>query len=82
MHCTVKDGKFVEPCKDLIGAAEFGNPIRNKKGVFAWEYHSRTSTGPTRRFFGVKSGDYVAKGIAFNYCPFCGEKIDAPFVEE
>jgi hypothetical protein len=29
----------------------------------------------TRVFWGVKSGDYVQKGIVFSFCPFCGEKI-------
>jgi hypothetical protein len=77
--CQVKDGKFVEPCDTLSEAAEFGNPRGKQKGIWCWEYFSRTKPGPTRRFFGTKSGDFTEKGMAFNYCPFCGEKIDAPF---
>ncbi len=80
--CTVTaDGKFVEPCKTLADATEFGNPNGKRKGVWSWEYHSRDKPGPTRRFWGTKSGEFVSNGLAFNYCPFCGEKIDAPFTE-
>ena len=79
--CRVEAGKFVEPCKSLQEATEFGNPIGKRKGVWCWEYHNREQSGPTRRFFGIKSGEFAEKGLAFNYCPFCGEKIDAPFTE-
>ena len=80
--CTVtEDGRFVEPCKTLSDATEFGNPNGKRKGVWSWEYHSRDKPGPTRRFWGTKSGDFVRKGIAFNFCPFCGEKIEAPFTD-
>lgn len=76
--CTVTAGKFVEPCSLLSAATEFGNPMGKRKGIFAWSYHS-AETGPTRTMFGVKSGEHAPKGMLFNFCPFCGEKIDAPF---
>lgn len=79
--CTVKDGKFVEPCQSLQDATEFGNPSGKRKGVWCWEYYREDTSGPTRRFYGTKSGDFVSKGIAFNFCPFCGEKIEAPFTD-
>lgn len=79
--CKIEDGKFVVPCKTLADATEFGNPIGKRKGVWSWEYYRTDTKGPTRRFYGCKSGEFVAKGMAFNYCPFCGEKIDAPFTE-
>lgn len=80
--CTITaDRKFIDPCKMLADSTEFGNPTGKRKGVWCWEYHNRVQSGPTRRFFGVKSGDFASKGLAFNYCPFCGEKIDAPFTE-
>ncbi len=74
--CTVRDGKFVEPCKALSESAEYGNPRGKQKGIFAWDLH--VGRERSRTFFGVKSGKHVEKGIAFNFCPFCGEKIDAP----
>ena len=79
--CRIEEGKFVVPCKTLADATEFGNPIGKRKGVWCWEYYNHELKGPTRRFYGTKSGDFAEKGLAFNYCPFCGEKIDAPFAE-
>ena len=82
--CNVTaDGKFVEPCKTLADATEFGNPNGKRKGIWAWQYFrlGESKSTPSRTFFGVKSGEHVEKGLAFNYCPFCGEKIDAPFTE-
>lgn len=78
--CTVRDGKFVEPCGSLESASEYGNPRGKAKGIFAWALTSPT-TGPTRTMFGVKSGAHVARGMLFAFCPFCGEKIDAPFAD-
>lgn len=75
--CTVVKGKFVKPCARLFEAGETGNPTGKRKGIFAWSYH--TPKGPSRTMFGVKSGDHVHKGLLFNFCPFCGKRIDAPF---
>lgn len=79
--CTVLSGKFVDPCAALTEATEYGHPRGKAKGIFAWEYSS-IDKGPTRTMFGVKSGEHVAKGMLFNFCPFCGEKIDAPFAAQ
>lgn len=76
--CSVKDGKFVEPCKSLNDVTEFGHPKGKQRGVWCWEYSIEGK--PSRRFFGAKSGSQTEKGLAFNFCPFCGEPIDAPFV--
>jgi hypothetical protein len=77
--CTVLDGKFVLACMALSSVCEPANPRGKQKGVFAWELS--TPNGPTRTMFGAKSGDHVVKGMLFNFCPFCGERIDAPFVQ-
>jgi hypothetical protein len=76
--CIVTDGKFVKPCNTLNATTEFGNPQGSHKGIYAWEMH-HPEEGPTRTMFGVKSGEYATIGMLFNFCPFCGEKIDAPF---
>ena len=80
--CAVTEGRLVEPCKALSDSCEFGNPCGKQKGMWMWEYYNVNrpfGEGPTRRFFGAKSGDFVQKGVAFHYCPFCGTRIDAPF---
>lgn len=78
--CSVRDGKFVEPCRLLEKATEYGNPRGKQKGVFAYEWH--TPAGPSRTFYGAKSGEYVTGGLVFNFCPYCGERIDAPFAKD
>ncbi len=77
--CTVEEGKFVRPCPSLASAAEVGHPRGKQKGIYAWVLS--TPEGPTRTFFGVKSGDHKDRGLALNFCPFCGERIDAPFTD-
>jgi hypothetical protein len=78
----VRDGKFIEPCDTLSKAAEFGNPPRGKqRGIYEWRMVNMNTSQPTRSFFGVKTSEHP-KGLAFNVCPWCGERIDAPFTEK
>lgn len=72
--CIIENEKFVIPCEALQNSSEYGHPRGKKKGVFSWSMTKDFK--PSRTFFGVKSGDFIEKGIAFNYCPFCGENID------
>lgn len=67
----------------LDAATEFGTPAGKNRGTFMWEYYKHTGgrIEMTRRMFGVKSGEYKS-GVLFNFCPFCGERIDAPFAEQ
>lgn len=78
--CTIRDARFVDPCTMLASATEYGNPRGKQKGIFGWALHV-AGKGASRTFYGAKSGEHVAKGLAFNYCPFCGESIEAPFTE-
>lgn len=76
--CTVKDGKFVEPCDSLKDMAEHGHPPKGKsRGIFAWVYTNLKTHTPSRTFFGAKSTSQP-NGLAFNFCPWCGEQIHAP----
>ena len=81
-ECSVRDEKHVHPCSALSESSEYGNPRGKAKGIFSWQLISMTTGERSRTFFGVKSGHHVAKGIVFNFCPFCGTKIDAPFADE
>lgn len=80
--CSVRAGNFVEPCTALeevtIGEAAFNS----RKGVVVWNLFNLTSGAPTRSFIGVRSGSVHKKGMAFNFCPFCGTDISAPFLRE
>lgn len=81
--CKLVDTNIIEPCARLKEACEYGNPYGKRKGLYAWNLYKTNNCEPTlsRRFFGAKSGNFVNKGIAFNYCPFCGEEISQPFTE-
>ncbi len=68
--CSVRDGKFVEPCTTL--ASVVGKSVSH-------QHFTNFKTGqPARSFFVLKSGEHQKKGIVLNCCPFCGERIDAP----
>lgn len=78
--CTVRDGRFVEPCVDLDQNCEIGTPPRGKqRGIWEWLYSNTETHEPSRSFFGAKT-THRPKGMLFNFCPWCGERIDAPFI--
>lgn len=84
--CTIsQDGQHVQPCDTLEKLTEFGNPAGRKKGIFAWRLHARDAASgsfrPSRTIYGAKSGDHVGDGHLFNFCPFCGERINTPFIQ-
>lgn len=77
-ECKVKDGRFVEPCSALAEMTEYGLPPKGKsRGIFSWAYTNLKTHEPSRTFFGAKSTSHP-KGLAFNFCPWCGKQIDAP----
>lgn len=79
LQCSISDdGKHVNPCSMLEDCVtDYGN--RKVKGVVVWRFETLNDAKPSRTFYGVKSGAHTARGAAFNFCPFCGEKISAPF---
>lgn len=78
LKCTVRDGRFVEPCDLLEKITEYNQPRGKQKGLFAYTYWLTASDQPARTFYGVKSGEHVEGGMILNYCPMCGEKINDP----
>lgn len=85
--CTVTDGKHVEPCDNLASFVEGPAAFSRAKGIHVWAYRRRDETGksvPSRTFYGFKGMGPEGQrknGMAMNFCPFCGAKIDAPFAE-
>ena len=73
-RCTVKDDMFVVPCAALADAV--GGAVDHA------HYVDMKKRKPSRSFFVLKSGAHKHKGIAMNVCPFCGERIDAPFAND
>lgn len=75
--CEIEAGKFLRPCDPLSETMEIGHPTGKRKGIFM--HALSTLEGPTRSMASAKSGAFVKGGILFNYCPFCGVDISAPF---
>ena len=75
--CAVRDRRFVEPCDSLAGAADVGG-LSKAKGIGEWSYF--VEGNPSRTFYGVRSNEH-RNGLLFNFCPWCGVDISAPFVE-
>lgn len=82
LKCSVsEDGLHILPCRMLTSVFEYDSPP-SKKGIVRHQLHNIQTGKPSRTFFSAKSGDYKKMGLALNFCPFCGEKIDAPFAEK
>lgn len=78
--CTVRDGRFVEPCKTLSDAVDNYTPGFSKtKGVFRLSLTNLETGEPSRTYFGIKSKKHP-NGLCFNVCPWCGEDISEPFM--
>jgi hypothetical protein len=77
--CTVQDGRIVIPCSTLSDNFDVHGIERGKKrGITKWEYTNLETHEVSRIFFGAKTL-HSPDGMAFNWCPFCGARIDAPF---
>ena len=77
--CVV-EGAHVTPCDGLDGVTEHALTSKGK-GIHCWAFTNLATGKPSRTFYGVRSGDHVKPGIAFNFCPFCGTRIDGPLLE-
>jgi hypothetical protein len=82
LKCTVRDGRFVQPCGALDDMIENNIPgFSNAKGIAQWNLTNLKTHEPSRSYIGIKSKK-MPKGLLFNFCPWCGEKIDAPFADK
>ena len=80
--CVVEDGLFVRPCASLEGAVDNRAPSFSKvKGVAHWALANVKTHKPSRDYFGLKSKKHP-NGFLFNFCPWCGGDISAPFRSE
>lgn len=76
--CNVREGRIVEACDTLEEATEPGIPSKRGKGIVCWPLTNLDTGKPSRTFYGAQSGKHAPRGIVFNFCPFCGTRIDAP----
>lgn len=72
--CRIIDGKYVSPCWGLSRQSQLGI----KGGIEYVPLYDFQLRQQSRSYFvlqGVRARDI--KPVVLNYCPFCGEKIDA-----
>lgn len=72
--CHVK-GKDISPCDPLSKALSGSSPTPKGKGLFL-PYRVNVRTGEKGTdVVQLHSGEYVGRGVALNFCPFCGVSI-------
>ena len=77
--CAVREGRFIDPCAPLDENVANNTPgFSATKGIAHWQLMNLETHKPSRSYFGVKT-KANPNGFLFNFCPFCGVKIDAPF---
>lgn len=80
-ECTVRDGKFVEPCGMLDEFLTAGGAYAVRGSGFFFMTLTHLPTGEqSRSMVGYKTPQRK-NGLLINFCPWCGAKIDAPFAE-
>ena len=68
-------GNKITPCEHLSRALEYGNPRAKSKGVFIPERVNFNTGEPGTDIAQLHSGAFVGRGIALNFCPFCGVSL-------
>lgn len=69
--CKVTVNK-IAPCDLLAQTLEYGNPRAKSKGVFIPERVNARTGEPGTDIAQMHSGAFVGRGVALNFCPFCG----------
>lgn len=72
--CLV-NGKHLTPCKPLMKSLMGRNPTGRSMGLFMPSRVNLTTHEPGTDIVQLHSGEYLGRGIALNYCPFCGTEI-------
>ncbi|EDC8050921.1 hypothetical protein BKC75_12740 [Salmonella enterica subsp. enterica serovar Muenchen] len=72
--CRV-DGNKILPCRVLQKALEYRNPTPLSKGVFIPERVNMKTGEPGTDIAQIHSGEFVGRGVAMAFCPFCGVSL-------
>ena len=79
INCEVREGRFIDGCVTLEEMVANHTPgFSSTKGIAYWQLTNMATHKPSRSYYGVKTKEHP-KGFLFNFCPFCGTQIDAPF---
>lgn len=69
------EGNHISLCEALSKSLEYGNPTPRSKGAFLPERMNIRTGERGTDIVQLHSGNYVGRGIAMCYCPFCGESL-------
>lgn len=72
--CQV-NGNQITPCVVLGKALEYRNPSLKSKGIFIPERVNINTGERGTDIAQIHSGQYVGRGAAMFFCPFCGESL-------
>lgn len=73
-QCEASDFETFEYCDDLLSILEDNRP--NIKGIVEIKQFEDART-LRANYIVAKQGDYRYKGLAFNFCPYCGKPVRA-----
>ena len=76
--CRADAERVHEACWPL---SELAVPPTSNKGLICWTYLDIKKGTISRTLYGVKSGAHP-NGLAFNFCPYCGEKHPGGYAVE
>lgn len=74
-HKCIVNGRRLSLCGPLEAALSYGNPTPKGKGLYKPERVILATGEPGTEIIQLHSGEFVGKGVALNFCPFCGEEI-------
>jgi hypothetical protein len=77
----MNNGNVIKPCDMLLKAIDPAPPNSKKTRIKMWDYVNIQTMKPTRTIIGAVTKEYP-NGVYFNFCPFCGTRIDSPFAND
>lgn len=73
--CTEKKGGYAATLCEHLQSVSDVLPTKKSKGIYKHKIVN-VETGESKgTMVKIKQGNHLAKGLVFNYCPFCGGKL-------
>lgn len=74
MTCKYTNNRLF-PCQSLSKALDHNNPTTRARGVYLPERVNVKTGQRGTDIVQIHSGSFVGRGIAAEFCPFCGARI-------
>lgn len=73
--CSMRKGGYAENICDALMSVSDIFPTKKSKGIYRHSIVNLETREKLGRQVKIKQGEYLAGGLVFNYCPFCGGKL-------